>query len=527
MSYSGNIAVIPLGISGLRTDDPSTNIDQTKLRLAENVTLLNGRIERDFGSRRWNDAPMDAGIIAFSDWFPSTYTQRIMVVTKEGRVFRFVNRETSSEVLNTGVAPRRLLTTDHVTIASGGAEQTSNPRKLFIFTGNDPVQVIEGDGTTRRNITSPPADWTGREQPVKGILHRNRLVAFMGHTLYFSSATDHEDFTTTTVQFPVFPGESEGIADIFVYKGRLFVLKKPFGLYYVDDSDPSPANWIIQKLNGDFGGTSPSGTLGVMDDILIANNYGSMTSLTAVNAFGDVKSADLYSNLRIDEFLEDQLSESGGPERHCLYFAKRQLAYVSYRSSGGNKNDRIVQINFKDRSPQVTLITKDQPNCFALIKNNLGIDMPFYGSDDGYLYEMRHEDREVNGSGYLSRFETHDVDFSNGDPVRAEMMKNFDYIEVVYIPTGNFDITLYYMIDGHVADSFTFKVQGDSTLGEIKTDNDNISSTTPQSRMIPIGGQGRRIAIGISHESERQNFKLVRFNVYYKYTDNHQTQKGK
>ena len=92
-----------------------------------------------------------------------------------------------------------------------GKSLSGNAKKLFIFTGSDPVQVIEGTSDVRLNIDAPAADWSGTNQPKFGVVHRNRLVCFGNgndtHRLYFSDSENHEIFVGgDTLTFSVYPG---------------------------------------------------------------------------------------------------------------------------------------------------------------------------------------------------------------------------------------------------------------------------------------------------------------------------------
>jgi hypothetical protein len=526
MPYKGQIASIPLGSEGIETDSPDTGISPTKLFSATNVTLFRNRIEKDFGSKNYNQTALPTAIVAGYDYSPTVVKQKVVVVTKEGRVHGYRNRVAQEEIIATDDAPSFLLTEDFVSIVEGGAELTLRPRKLFIFTGKDPIQVISGDANTRKDIENPAADWTGRNQPVKGILRRSRLVVFQEHTLYISLATDQEDFTTSPLFFPVDPGQGIEIKDIFIFKGRLFILKNPKGLYFLDDSDPNSSNWTVNQVTDEFGATSPGSVVNALNDVFIANNYGTLSSLVATQKLGDVASGDLFNNLNIDDLLVNELSEEGGSARNMLYYAKRKLLYVTYLSRDAIQNNRIVQISFSGRSPQVTIISKDLPLCLFNIRDNKGVDRPYYGAPDGYIRSMSEVDRDVNGIAYTATIDTSDMDFALADPLNAELEKEFEFVEVVYQPTGDFALDIEWRVDGQYIDSSNVKLKGWATLSEIKCAGGDkegrLSGQSSLSVRIPISGAGRRIAFRLSNGVLGQNFKLERMNVYYNLTENQQ-----
>lgn len=526
--YQGKLAVIPLGSRGFQLDLPHTIPDPSKLFRARNVTLSDGAVEKDFGSRKWNQTALESGVRAFIEYYPTKQNRRVLAVCNNGRIYRFIHPYMPAVEFNRdSLAPETLVTSGTITTLACGAEETGNPKKIFIFSGQDLPQVITGDSLNRKNITNPPADWTGRNQPIKGILYKNRVVAWGNdnskHRLYFSSASDHENFTSSPLTVEVYPGEGDGIVDCFEFKGRFFILKGPSGLYYLNDSDADVANWTIDKLHGSFGGAGPHCVIEAFDDILIANSTGSITSLVAADTFGDIASADMFKILRIERLLKQELSPENGDERHFLYCPSRRTAYVTYRSYTSARNNRILQLSFNGDVPEPTLINKDQPNCLGLIKDNFGLARPCYGSDDGFIYVMDDINRNVNGNGYLAEILTLNMDFGAGDPLAAELEKAFDFVEIVYEPTGNLQLNIDWYIDGLFYGTVTTRLdtmieveEGKSNLNSGKAGQMITSPKAPYAKRLPIGGNGRRIAFRCYNDEANVNFKLLKLNVYYK-----------
>ena len=238
--YDGNIFPIRFGSTGLYTDEPHTLLPPDALIRAINVSVEKGSIVKEGGSVRWNADALPSEIIRAYDWWPDEITQRLIVVCKNGKIYSFKDRENYVEVTATGGAPATLNVSETCTIVPGGLESASNNRKLFIMTGNDPIQIIDGNSIVRRDIEKPAADWSGRNQPFFAILHRGGMWFFGNrndpHRAYRSSTTDHEDLTTSSLQFSIYPGDSEKLMTSIVYKGRLFFVKYPENIYYLDDS---------------------------------------------------------------------------------------------------------------------------------------------------------------------------------------------------------------------------------------------------------------------------------------------------
>jgi len=229
---------IPLGEGGQLSDLPHYKTPKTKKRLALNATINNGVLEKSPGSLRWNDSALDSGIVHIREYCPTSTIRRVLAVTRDGKVFKYDSEFVSNEVTAVMPAPTTLNTQQTLFTLLGGAEETGRPQKLFLYTGNDPVQVIEADGVTRRNLTLPPTEWSGINQAVGGVLHLNRVFAFSGHYVFVSKATDHEDFTSLPLIFPADPGVGEEVVAGFVYKGRLFFLKKAIRFVFLRYPQP-------------------------------------------------------------------------------------------------------------------------------------------------------------------------------------------------------------------------------------------------------------------------------------------------
>lgn len=527
--YRGQITHVPLGQTGVYTDDSQTITPPQGVIRAENVEIKNGFIEKATGSRRWNSAALPSGVAAFFDWWPSEGIQRTIVVTKDGRVWRFTDPNTVAEVLPTGTAPTLLKVTIPPVLLSCGNEESNNPRKLFIMTGNDPIQVITADGITRSDIALPALDWSLNNQPYFAIVFLNRLWAFgnqnFPHLLYASSVTDHEDFQTLgdVLQANVFPGESERLITASTYKGRLMCFKYPFGYYFIDTTDPTAP--IPQKLGDSFGASSQQSTLQVIDDLWIGNSTGTISSLSATNALGGLQQDDVVKDMKCYRYLAENTSPRNNSDQRALWYEAKKLVYLTYHSPSGMLTDRIFVIDFQSGSPRPSLDTKDQPNCMGLVKDYRLVQRPFYGAEDGYLYEMDHADRSVGGNGvnnangdaYEMLVQTPYLDFGFIDPRYAETTKNFDFLELTFEPTGRWSVSADIFVDNNFVETRTFDLSQSDVLDKnFKLDKSRLSGPGLRSSRIPIHGHGRRISVVLRQDGLKQNVKINGLTYYYR-----------
>lgn len=523
MAYTGTTIPIPLGQIGLLTDSPMSQIPPNAAIVANNVNINNNRVEKSKGSTKYNSTQLPDGIMGVCDWWPTSSAQRLIAITDGGKIYR----DTGDGTFTAGAAITIGLSTitNNVCFVSGGNEAAGNNKKLFIFTGTNQVVYIDGDGssTTALSAVERAADWASN-YPTFGIVHANRLWAFGNsnapHRIYASNPTNHKDFQTTPngfLTFEVFPGEGDGLYSAAVYKGRLFLFKKPFGVYYIDTSDPSNSNWTVVKLSDSFGVASPHACVQILDDLVAANNTGSITSLAATNSFGDVKAGDVLTSAQVENHVRDNFDPSGIQLTHAVYYQEKKKAFFTARSTTSGVPDRILVIDVNRTPTRVTIETKDSPHCLALRKDANLVPRPIYGGDDGYVYLM---DQDIYAVGtttpYTGEFQTPFMDFSFVDASLGTKNKTFDFVEVHYVVTGDYSFYIDYYIDNVYVDTLEIEQQAGSTLGTFVLGTDVLGTTLPEKARKRLRGAGESISFKIYNASLNQGFIVEKLSVSFR-----------
>jgi hypothetical protein len=522
--YDGNAFPIIFGPSGLHTDDPPSLTPANHLSRAENVELRNGYIEKATGSVRYNTSSLGSGVAVVFDYWPTIIDQFLVAVTKDGKVWRFRNPDTATEITAAGDAPSAIQPSSQTHIVTGGAEETSNNKKLFIFNGDDPIQVISGTAMTRSNLSRPATEWEANSYPTFGVVHRNRLYVFGSkndpHRSYASLATDHEDFTTDPMTFQIFPGEGEFVQTAFTFKGRLFCMKYPMGLYYLEDSSTDETEWFWRRVQTSVGASSIHGAIEVLNDALIMNPTASITSIGATQEFGDVKSADVLSAMRMSKSVRDLVNPEGAKDCWAIYYDDKKIAMFTYRSAGSIQNDRILFIDFNIPSqPRAIWDSRDQANCLAQRKDSLGIMRPMYGSNDGYIYLMDQVDRMVGSSGFEGLFQTQVMDFRERYPEQAHLDKNFHFLECEFLQSGEWNVDVDIYINGEFSETVSFKQLKQPGMGRFRLDKNRLDSGGSFRYTKEIHGQGRTIAFVVRNDGDYETFKIASLTVYFKFAD--------
>ena len=513
--YSGQVAHVPFGQLGLLTDVGPGDVPRGAMIKANNVSFETGLVTKAPGSLRYNTQVLPAGILAAIDYWPDTVTQRLIVACANGAIYRDIG----DRVFSLAVAIKTGLSTltAKAMFVEGGQETALRSKKLFFVSGTNQVQVISGDGIVMTEIAAPAADWVTPNFPNVALIHRNRLWAFLNQRSYASDTGNHENFTSNYLTSSIFPGEGGNITGAFVFKGRLFAFKEGGFVYYLDDTEVSSDNWVWRKIANNFGLASPHGIVEVANDMLAVNESGSPTSYNAVNALGDIESADLFRLLQVEDFMRTHTSLAGLDAMHSVYYEAKKQLFFTARTTYKTTNDLLIHVDFNKEQPRVALWPKDQANCLAMRRDVTKIPRPIYGSNDGYIYLMDREDRQVAGAAYTGEFKTGHMDFRFLDERLAHKNKLFDYLAIEFKPMGTWDLSVDVYIDGTFSETLIYSMDvRDDGLDSFTLDLDPLGREETQTVIRPLHGSGRRISFHFRQAGNNQNFSIAAIDVGFR-----------
>lgn len=318
--------------------------------------------------------------------------------------------------------------------------------------------------------------------------------------------------------FSVFPGEGDGIISAYVYRGLLFLFKKPFGVYIIDGRDPDTANWTVTKFSDAFGVASPHAVTQILGDLVAGNSMGSLTSLAASQNFGDFDAGDVLQNARVEEYIRDEIKFDGIPYSQAVYYPEKKIAMFTGQSSTNLVRDRIIAIDVARSNPRIYLINKDNPNCLALRKDSQGISRPMYGSANGFVYLMDQNTYNVDSTPYVGEIQTAYIDFGQVNQEYSGKNKIFDFLEVNYISIGNnvFYVDVY--IDGEFRQKLTFTQTYGVVLDSFVLDVNTLAGDPAGSRnRKPLKScTGNKISFRIYNNSLNESFQIERIIVGFR-----------
>jgi len=515
MAYTGAKAKISLGELGLLTDIGSDKLPPNALIEANNICFFNGAVEKAPGSYRWNASDqLDSPIVAVRDWGPTVITQRMIAVTANGKVYKGRDR-----VFGEPIASGLGTLTPNCVLTEGGQETAGRVKKLFLFTGSSNPLVLRGTDNSMAPISQPNSDWSGVNFPRYGTMHRNRLWAFAGQIAYASDSGNHENFNTNTLVEPIYPGEGGEIRGGFVYKGRLFVFKDGGFVYLLVDQAPNDAEWYWEKIASNFGLSAPNAIAEVLDNLFSGNTTGTITDFSASDKLGSVEAGDLIQFAQFENYLRGNTSKNGVMSQHLLYYPEKKILFATYRSQYKTYNDMLLAFDFGQlQRVRPSFWVKGTPQCLGLWRDINEIRRPMYGSQDGYVMIMDHEDRVEGEAAYEASFQIPNTDFSQQSPELSVTEKHFDFLAVHYVPSSDAKLMCDYYIDGRFIDTIEFPMTKykASKLGTLELGTDRLAQPTTETVVRQIHGTGRTFSARFYNSGLNESFRVPAITVMFR-----------
>lgn len=508
------IAPINLASRGLTGERDPSRLKTGDLIYANNLDFSAGNlVQKAGGSVKVNTTALSGSpsVITGTEWVPSPEIRRRVVVTNDGKIYKDDMSGTFSVVLKSDLTPTNL-----AQIVSGGLEQAGNNRKLFIFTGNNPVQVLSGDANTTTNYANPPAEWTGANQPTFGFIFRNSLVAGghqnSPHRVYGSLASNHENMTDPngTFSLSVYPGESQKLVAGISSISRGFLWKYPVGIYWINDAATAVAGWFVQPATLQFGAAPTphavtqvdQGTVAFLtaagDIVLMQETSGSLSGVEFVN---------LVKALNLRTFMRNNFNLSRLDRAQLHWYEDKKELHILLAALGYNVENRRLVIDFNEERTRVYVIDKDVNESMWFEKDQTGIYRPVLGDNAGFVWLTDQTNRTVDGSTYQFRVQTAPTDFSDVD--KNFMVKKLFYrLHLEYEPTGNYDLAVDVIIDGKSIGTVNFN-QGDSVAQLPFVLPAVLGGEDLRRRSKDIAGEGYYLSL-ILRESTTANPRLAR-----------------
>lgn len=505
---------VPAGQGTMNASGSPTAVAITDLVMAETITTEHDTWEKDGGITKLNSVSLGASVVALWDFFSATQVQELIAVTTTGNIY----------TVDTGGIVKTLATNQGSPAVWHFAEGAQGTTKFAFLTNNSrTIQLLAySGGATLNTIANPAADWTiPGSRPTFSFAHRNRLFAGPGislHQIYASVVDDMTDFVTTpgTLTWQLWPGEGQRLIGGCSFQRQAFVWKYPRGLYTLDDSDPNPTNWHWVKITDAVGLVSPNALVEIANDVIYLSPDGLVHSLsrTLVGSGDPLDSTVLPVQTRA--YFRENFNWQFGEQMQMTFYPIKQKVYLSVPSAGSTTNNLMVVFDgHNPDQPNFTISTRDQPGALAMQRDTLTIARPIIGSPDGFIYRLDQNARHrADGTGYLSSYETKDIDLVPSGQYRA----NLQELEVVFARGGAWTLNIEVYRDGAYSETLVFaQVPQGGALDFMFLDTTSAVlgyDTLTQGR-ARLRGSARRVKLRGTNSAPDSSFSVVTHLIHF------------
>ncbi len=265
-------------------------------------------------------------VTALAEFWTNATTQIRIAATADGQYVSFGANGIVS-TLASGLGTSKITTFSEML---GG----STTRKLFICNGfNTPY--VTSNGTSAAALSTPPADWSGNNQPQAIVAHKSRAWGFGNandpHRVYYSTLTNHEDFTGGgSGSISIYPGEGEKIVAGVSFGGKLWLWKSPRGIYWVNDASPRVTDWEAKRLSLVVGIAGPNSFCEADNDVYFVSTEGLIHSLGRVYAAGDAMASAILPD-KLTKYM-NILTLTDIQKWPMVYYARKRQVIIGCTS---------------------------------------------------------------------------------------------------------------------------------------------------------------------------------------------------
>lgn len=522
MAFRGIQAPMPVGLQGLHGSHNPSKLGPGHFSFVEGVDYDGDVLTKDGGAQKLNASALGdpSKILAGINWSPVAGEHHDVVVLDNGAILKDTGAGTFGTTLTT-ISPPTVFPPYFV---RAGGEAVGEPRKLFIFSESDQVQVVEGTDNTAADISTPPADWAS-SFPIFGVAHANRIFAAGNasdpHRIYYTGTTDHEDYSTGGT-LAIYPGEGDQIVGAISFRGLLIVYKFPVGVYIVDTRDPDDANWSVTRLNNVVGLCSPWALVQISNDILLMDGFANIHVQSAVDDISDINSSNIGRAFDFRVFVKDNINKSNLKKVMGAWYADRTKAWFMMPGSGDDDNNRRIMLDFNNPETGARLLVsrRDEGSALWMRPDGTGIERPTLGDLDGFIWLMDDDARNKDGAAYDMLMETGENDFSYLEPALGGKTKNGQFLEVTADLVAQTEIFITPVWDGFPGDPIEFLLGNDSAvLGSFLIGTDMLAASGVGVARRKLDGAGRRLKLIIENSSLNEEVRISKIQVDFTVSD--------
>jgi len=525
MAYRGVTVKLPVGSQGFTGTRNPSQAGPGHLTLVDGAELDGGIIRKEGGAQKVNPSALDGGatIVSGINWNPVSGVQHDVIFLSNGTVRQDSGAGTFPTSMVAGLTNVREPPSFFLT---AGGEAVGASRKLFMFSSPNQVQVALGGAATMAAIGAPPADWAAGAFPTFGVQHGARVFGGGNgsdpHRIYYSTITDHGNFTGSgSGTLAIYPGESERLVAGLSFRGALILWKYPFGIYVVNTSDLTPANWSVTRMTRAVGTLNQHSVVQIENDVLYMDHVGNVHILSATQEFGDMNTSDLSKVATLEPFVRTEINRTVIRRVVGAWYAAKKQAWYTLPRTGSTDNNLRLIIGFEQQptpqgaaAPRFFMSRRDTCVSLWMRPDTTAIPRPTVGDNAGFVWRLDDTSRNKDGAAYQINFDTANTDLSFLDEALATRMKAGQFLELATEPRGNWDLTVTVFWDDVQTDILQFNMGGGgAVLGSFVLDTDTLGSDVVASDRKRLTGSGRRIRLSVVNGGLDQDVSISEFHL--------------
>ena len=398
----------------------------------------------------------------------------------------------------------------------------ANTFQLSATVGGAAINITDnGSGTHTIYRATRPADWVAGK-PTWAFMHIGRMYAGGNRNrpdgVYASVLSNHNDYLSTgSLFFSVYPGEGERIVGGISWRNKNYIFKYPKGIYVLDDSSADTADWGYRRVSKYVGCVGPTAMLEADDEVYFVSPDGFIHALSAVQESGDVMSSAILP-MELGTYIRENVNFTRLARAASAYYAKKRKIIFGFSAAASSVNNLLVGLDIHRtvqgaRDVQPFASTRDECQSLAIYRDaSSEQNQLLAGTSTGYVYQLDTEARSKDGAGYMSRFETKDIDLFDEGARNANLRE----LEVTFVPTGNWNLTLKVYKDGDLGDPISMSMIGSGgILDAFVLDTDVLGTDVLQNGRGRLYGDCRRVRIAGENAEPDETFSITNLALRY------------
>jgi hypothetical protein len=396
---------------------------------------------------------------------------------------------------------------------------------VFFCNGVNVPTTWDGDAACTANLSRIPVDWKGVSYPKQIVIHgkgnsmRGWALGCIDNPeqIYVSANNEPGNFFNETVLvFNIATGDGHGIVAGAEFGDRIFFFGKKTA-FIMEDADYNTDNWGYTQAQWSGGVAHNRLLVKTPNDLVCMMDNGEIYSVITAEQYGDYKAGSLTRASFMNEWIKTHINLTLINDFHAVYDPSTR-AILFFMIKTGSTTIDVCLAYFIDRpaAKAWTILDNDNfesgysANCSALIRASVGNWKIYTGNYAGRVWKLGEANRNDNNNAFEARHKLPIMSF--GD---ERSSKRYDRINIVAIPEGSCDVTIFWYIDGKYIDKkeLNFVPTSGEFLGSFILGTSALGGKNLLELSVRIGRIGKRLQIELRNDTANEDFFISQYLI--------------